>query len=273
MEMKMPRGRFCGSLLKSREVGGFTLTEYLYPPDLKVSKHGHEHAYFCLVLQGGYTESYGRKTRACQPLTVIFHPSGEAHSDSFHQAGARVFSVEIEPLWVERAAELALLLNDAADFRGGALATLLVKMYNEFHCADDFSRLAIEGLALEVIAEASRRKVNAPAGKPPRWLGRAKELLRERFSEPLTLKLIAEQVGVHPVHLVREFRKHYRLTVGEYLRQCRVEAACLKLSTSNIPLIDIAIATGFSQQSHFSKTFKRVTGVTPAAYRQAARLR
>lgn len=273
MELKLSRGHFGGSLLNKREVRGFTLTEYVYSPDLELSKHEHEQAYFCVVLEGGYAETFGKKTRKCDPLTVTFHPAGESHSDFFHQSGGRIFSVEIDPAWMERVRELSLLLDDAAAFHGGALAGLIIKMYNELHNPDDVSHLAIEGLTLEVIAEASRRRINPSASKPSRWLENARELLHERFSESLTLNLIAEQVGVHPVHLVRAFRKHYHLTVGEYIRRRRVEYACQQLCNSDTPLIDIAIEAGFSHQSHFSKTFKQVTGMTPTEYRAASHLR
>jgi AraC family transcriptional regulator len=76
-------------------------------------------------------------------------------------------------------------------------------------------------------------------------------------------------VGVHPVYLASEFRKHFGCTIGEYVRKLRVEFACRRISESDSPLSDIAIAAGFSHQSHFSRTFKAVTGMTPAGYRTA----
>ncbi len=82
MDVRLPRGHFCGELLKRDEVGGFVLTEYVYPPELKISKHLHEQVYFCVVLQGNYTEVYGKKTRACGERTVTFHPAGELHYET-----------------------------------------------------------------------------------------------------------------------------------------------------------------------------------------------
>ena len=153
------------------------------------------------------------------------------------------------------------------------MASLVVRIYNEFHEIDAASRLAIEGLSLEVMAEALRQQSRSPERLAPKWLEQARALLHDQISERHSIRQIAGSVGVHPVHLVREFRKHYRLTVGEYLRRLRVEFACRKLTDTDTPLIDIALAAGFSQQSHFTKTFKKLTGVTPNQYRISSRLR
>jgi AraC family transcriptional regulator len=75
------------------------------------------------------------------------------------------------------------------------------------------------------------------------------------------------------VHLARTFRRHYHCTVGEYMRQLRVNFACRQLREGSRPLMEIALAVGFSDQSQFSRTFKRVMGLTPAAFRAATRTR
>jgi AraC family transcriptional regulator len=134
---------------------------------------------------------------------------------------------------------------------------------------DEVSPLIIEGLSLEMIAETARRKSATTEGRRPRWLLHARDIIHSRFVECLRLAQIAEQVGVHPVYLASEFRKHFGCTIGEYVRKLRVEFACRRISESDSPLSDIAIAAGFSHQSHFSRTFKAVTGMTPAGYRTA----
>ena len=68
---------------------------------------------------------------------------------------------------------------------------------------------------------------------------------------------------MHPVYLACAFRRHYRCTIGEYVRQLRVESACRELSKANTPLSQIALTAGFTDQSQFSRTFKRVIGLTP----------
>jgi AraC family transcriptional regulator len=165
-------------------------------------------------------------------------------------------------------------LRDAVEFQHGSLPRLALKLYNEFRVMDEVSPLAIEGLSLEIIAEASRRSARISGHKkPPRWLELAKEMIHAQRFERLTLNGLAQAVGVHPVYLAREFRRHYRSTVGEYVRRLRIEFACHEIISTRATLVEIATASGFYDQSHFSKTFKRLVGVTPTEFRAAFRPR
>jgi AraC family transcriptional regulator len=75
--------------------------------------------------------------------------------------------------------------------------------------------------------------------------------------------------------LERPYRGHGRheCTVGEYVRRLRVEYACRQFARTGAPLVDIALAAGFCEQSQLTRTFKRVTGFTPAEYRRSVRPR
>jgi AraC family transcriptional regulator len=88
----------------------------------------------------------------------------------------------------------------------------------------------------------------------------------------LSLTSLAEAIGIHPVYLASEFRRHYRRSIGAYVRRLRVDYACRQLTTTEAPLAEIALAAGFADQSHFSRTFKSHVGMTPLAYRRDARL-
>jgi len=76
---------------------------------------------------------------------------------------------------------------------------------------------------------------------------------------------------MQPPSLARAFRRRYGCTVGEYVRRLRIEFACRELAGSEKPLASIAQNAGFFDQSHFSKTFKLLTGQSPAAYRKLLR--
>ncbi|HKR00535.1 MAG TPA: AraC family transcriptional regulator [Pyrinomonadaceae bacterium] len=248
------------------------MTETLYAQSLKLPEHSHSSAYFCFVLQGSFTERQGRGLRTCGASTLIFHPADDAHSDQFHTR-ARCFNLQLDVRWVERLRQHSTILNRPATWQGGLLAQLAAKLYREFRQLDELSPLVIEGLALEILGEATRAAANRPRLAPPRWLLQAREYLHEQFSESLTLSKVAGLVGVHETHLAREFRRYYGCTAGEYIRRRRIEFACLKLSASNTPLSEIALSAGFVDQSHFTRTFKRAAGMSPAQYRKLFRAR
>lgn len=281
MEYKPPRTRFHEGPYKGRDlpefrlrtsqVDGFRMIESSYPSGYELRKHSHDYACFYIVLDGSLTECYGRKTRECGSMTMVFSPPDEAHSNSFHRAGGRCFLLEIAPERLDLLREHSLKLNDSAQFRGGPLAWLATRAYKESCRMDEVSPLVIESLAVEIMAEISRSG-KRPDRKPPLWLAQAREFLHANFSENLSLSDVADAGGVHPVHLARVFRKFYCCTTGEYVRRLRVEFASRELSASDTPLAAIGSAAGFSDQSHFSRTFKRHTGLTPAEFRAEFRL-
>lgn len=271
MKLNLPSEPRRGKVGRRRVVDGFELAEISYGPRLEIPRHEHKDAGFCLVLQGSYTENYNRKALACRARTVTFSPAGERHSNYFYDSGSRCFTIEIDARRLRHVSECGITLDSPLGHNGSSLTRLATKLYTEFREDDDASTLSIEGLALEMIAETSRRLNPRQARKVPRWVRQARDLLHDRFSERLTLSLIAAPLGVHPVHLATVFRQHYRCTVGEYIRRLRIEFACREIAATDAPLAQVALAAGFAHQSQFSRTFKSLTGLTPAQYRSTFR--
>jgi AraC family transcriptional regulator len=266
---QLAQNKFYGQTVKRRQVAGFGLSETRYTPGLRLSRHSHELSYFGFILCGAYTESYGQRVRACQPSMLIYHPAGELHAQRFDQTAAQLFRIEVNYQRLQDVSQADLCLESPADSRSGLVNSVARKLYQEFCAPDAVSRLAIEGLALELIAAVARlsnRRGDA-SGDPPRWLRQAHELIKSRFAEALTLSEMARAVGVHPVTLAREFRRYYRSTVGEMARHERIDFACREILKPDAKLTDVAISAGFYDQSHFAKTFKQIMGVTPAQYR------
>lgn len=271
MSVQLLPGRHYGETLRTRRVASFELSERVYSPGYQTPKHTHKQALFCFVMQGHYTESYGSKMRECTSSMLLFHPPGELHAESFHEVGGRSFIVEIAPDWLARVREQLPVAESSADFHGGVFELLARKLYREFTHEDCASPLIIEGLMLEMLGETTRWRTSQNTPGSPRWLQQARELLQARFAETLTLADVAQTVGVHPVHLAQTFRKTYQCTIGEYVRKLRIEYACHELTNSAKPIVDIALAAGFCDQSHFTRTFRRVVGAAPSQYRDTLR--
>jgi AraC family transcriptional regulator len=271
MTGRLAFGSMDGRELKRDEIAGFSLQEWDYGPDFAFPRHSHDRAFLNLPLHGSYAETYGKRARMGRPFQLVFQPAGEVHAKQFHHAGGRTFDVEIPPAWLERVREYGMLLDQPAEFAGGLPVWLTLRLYREFYRRDEVSPLAMEGLALELLAEIARRPVPLAERRPPRWLRQARELLHAHFAENLALEEIAQRVQIHPDHLARVFRQQYGSTVGDYVRQMRLDFACQQLATSDLPLIEIALAAGFVDQSHLTRTFRCRMGLTPAQFRKKFR--
>lgn len=255
-------------IVKTKDLTNFNLTEAHYPPALRQPRHRHEAASLSFVVAGSYTETVEKKIRTCQPLTLILHPAGESHAVDFHSRPVRILNVSFDSVFRTRLGENSDLLNFPVSRRSKTLAALGTRLFREFSQPDALSPLAIEALVLEILVETTRLKNRETDKKTPRWLAPVKDCLHERFSEPVALEEIAAAAGVHPVHLARVFRRRFGCTIGEYVRGLRVEFARRKLSSTDAPLVEIALSAGFSDQSHLNKTFKTIVGLTPNEYRK-----
>jgi len=203
----------------------------------------------------------------------MFYPEGEEHASLFHGTGTHTFEIQLSLDQLENARQGSGALADPCDFDTGLPIWLGIRAYNEFRDMDAMAPLAIEGLVLELLAHTSRRFVDPTKRRPPRWLRQVRELLQAQFIDELSLDDLAQAAGVHPVHLARAFRQQYHCTVGEYIRELRMECAQRQLSTSEVSIAEIAASVGFSDQSHLCKALKRHTGLTPTQFRKNFGLR
>jgi AraC family transcriptional regulator len=256
-------GRYYGQVRRLRTVGDVVLCETAYPAEALVPWHAHASPLVCLVLRGALDE-HASRPRTIEQGTLWFHPAHEPHAHRFGTA-TRCFSVTLGSALLRRLERAeALQLPGPTDLPAGRAAWLARQLYAEFE-RNDISGLAVEGLVLAVIGELTRRP--RPRACRSAWIDTVRELIDARYREPLSLNDLGEAVGVHPVHVARTFRHAFGCTVGAYLRRRRIDDACRALIASEASLASIALGAGFADQSHFSRRFKEIIGLTPGEFR------
>src|SRR5439155_25653918 len=128
-----------------------------------------------------------------------------------------------------------------------------------------------ENLWLDVFNKFIKKQKDSKK-KTPAWVRELKEIIQDQIDTNLTLKELSKNVDINPSYLSREFSKYFDdLSFGEYIRKLRIEKAIHLLHTSPYSLAEIAYLTGFSDQSHFTRIFKKFTGNNPSAYRKNIR--
>ena len=135
-------------------------------------------------------------------------------------------------------------------------------LQNEKHTQNPF-----ENLLLDVY----KRFIATSGRKIPDWAKELKEIIQDQIDTNLTLNLkeISQSLNVHPTYLSREYSKYFdNLSFGDYIRKLRIDKALELLKDSKYSLAEISYLTGFSDQSHFTRTFRKHTGKSPASYRK-----
>jgi AraC family transcriptional regulator len=253
-------GRFAGHVADARALPNMRFVETTYRAGQVLRPHAHEHAHICLVLDGCYTESLEQSNARRGPLAVTFLPEQCAHGETHHTAG-RHFIIEFEQSGCDLFGETERPQHAVA--LEGRAALHAAQLYWEFRSVRGLGADSAD-LVCELLATCSR----APAAGHARWLARTRDSVRDRYTTALSLRLLAEEAGVHPVHLAQSFRRVYGETVGNFIRQLRVQHACHALLVGSAPLSQIAAAAGFADQSHLTRCFRRAMGVTPGSYRR-----
>lgn len=120
-------------------------------------------------------------------------------------------------------------------------------------------------------AREQRSSVSAVTGSRHPGFTKVVKLMNEHIEEPLPLADLAGMAGYSRRHIERMFLSVLNMTPGEYYRGIRIDRGRNLLSTTDLPLFDIAMACGFQSVSHFTKNFRAKFGTAPTTLRRASR--
>lgn len=259
----LPAGTFFGEHLRSVSAHGYRVDLRIatLPPE-QVQAHSHEDAHFVLALDTGYRslahDPLTPSGQAFGPGALVWNPPGVEHRDCFDVAGGRFLSVSFMPPAGARH-------GDPMRLRGVAQSTArrLVGATARFAPGDE---LIIENLALD-LAGSALSSAELDEDPAPEWLWRAREIIGDLATRPgMEVRNVAAEVGVHPVSLARRYRRHYRQSPAAAIRQTRADHAA-SLIAQGADLASLADETGYADQSHMTRDFTTIYGLTPARYR------
>jgi AraC family transcriptional regulator len=244
------------------------LSELSQPVARAVPRHEHELAYVTVVLHGDYMEGDRGRLDELRPFTAVFNPMGIAHSSVIGPAGASMFTIEFRS---ESLGALGLRVPAQTTFDCGAGMMLWpgLRLFSAFK--HQSAGLLLEGHVFELLGAIAQLDRSSEKTPPP-WLTRVKERLHAEFRDRLSMRDLAREAGVHPVHLARAFRRFEKRTPGEYQQRLQLRAACEMLRNPERPLAEIAADCGFSDQSHLTRKFRKFAATTPSQFRRAIAL-
>lgn len=263
---QLSTGQFYGQTNETFHLNGITLTDTEYTHS-KVDWHYHQNPYFTFILQGNVIEGNKKEIYHCSAGTLLFHNWQEPHYNIKPDGFTRGFHIELEQKWIN---DFSISLNNLQGnlhLKDPDLKLLLYKIFREIKINDTTTTLSIHTLLLQTLAEMQRTQIALPKTNP-QWVKQLKDILHDRCAEKLSLDELSKTLGIHPVHLSRQFSQYFHCSFGEYVRKLKVEKSLSLLSNKKYSLTEITFESGFCDQSHFIRNFKTLMGISPLAYRK-----
>ena len=253
--------------MKSPDFSSIRLIDYSYPPDHTYFPHTDRFPKISILLSGQVQETAVGKEEWASTTSVVFKPNDIKHSNRFGPKGARIISIVfLNPTWIK---DMAIPCYDQWFWLHGIptsravlqLVQQLEHVQNEREIQDHL----IEFLAALPLADPFKQ-----SSAPPSWLHALTERLREECHHPLSVRNLAQNLGIHPVYLARVFRKWHHCSIKEFIHRQRLRKALDALTCSQQTLVDIAYDNGYADQSHFNRYFKSNMDISPGKFRSWA---
>jgi AraC family transcriptional regulator len=254
-----------GRALGALETPAVKVGEGVYPAGLCMPRHWHDTSQLIYVETGLHWSGLSSGGGDCPPGTVRFLPAGEPHENYFPTA-SRCMEIVLRPPILELAREHGGALPEPGELPGHSGITLGARLERELRRQDDAAALEIEAITLQLLVTNAKEGIRPDRTIQP-WLLRVREMLHAHGMARLTLTDLARCAGRHPVQISREFHRHFGCTIGSYVRLVRIARAQRLLSREEMSVAEIALACGFSDQSHFTTQFRRLTGLPPGKFR------
>lgn len=245
-------------LQRSVTIGDATFQEVCVSEGASTPWHDHETAYLDLYLSGAARVSWQDELHVYS-LSVI--PPGMSHK-SVTLTDTHTFQVIVQ--------NPPPLLRHAV-FENSRPRHIAQELFNAFSANDDLIGMELEGLLADLWVACG---VQRPRKRNPEkcgWLLRVEDLLRASYLKPPTPADIAKEAAIDPAHMMREFKRAHRCTMGQFVRSVRIEKACHIMKRQTLSLSEVAHEIGFADQSHFNRSFKRCMGVTPSEFQSVFR--
>lgn len=245
-----------------------TFTTHLFP------KHFHESYGIGLSQRGsGIIHCQGTKYIAPPEHLIFFHP-GEVHSGYANEQNPWTYSmIYLDVNSIEEILEgyRQTISFPETTFHNWAIASIFSHTHKLF--SQSASKLEHEMLLQSFVKRLARIVGISPIVrsqfKESKAIQLVKEYLEANYQDNVSIKTLSNLTNLSPNYLITAFRKEVGIPPHSYQIQMRVKRAKDELFTDR-PLVQIAAELGFCDQSHFTRCFKRIVGVTPGIYRQSS---
>lgn len=223
-----------------------------------VKEHSHDWPVISLYVSGGLENFTDVGEISISSPAAVLYGSGAAHSNIVQSDGFEQIQIEFDPRWL--GADAQIQLSGPRHWVGGKVALAARELRRTWTVAN-----ASEAQLAEALKRFLFFALTSPAHREPPWLKSVVQRLE--CDSPVTASMLARDLGLNPHWLTQAYKAATGEGLGDTRRRKRVQRAATLLRETNLTAAEVAVASGFCDQSHMIRSCKAVLGRTPLQVR------
>lgn len=257
--MSTKPNKYFGITEKSLKTECFNVSVTSHSMNSEIAMHSHSKPYLCLLAHGTYKEK-SNVSDIIMDGEVIYRTSNYEHSNIFADKGGICLNIEINDY------EQFINLNDlqlpnTISKQKGTVE--LYKLLYGLKCGlpnDVLNIYCYESM----ISSINIFNINGNV----LWVNKVKEFINDRPLETISLNKLSLEFSLHPNYIIHKFKEITGYKLSDYLTKIRLEHSIKQLIENEKNLTNIALESGFYDQSHFNRNFKKQLETTPSHFRK-----
>ncbi len=280
----------------SRLREGFYLSGFLVQPQLfhitnplpesQLSEHSHPTFEVSIILEGTFTYIIDKKQITLTSGDLIIIPPRQKHSWKLHDDTTTISSFMCSISWKgegPRRKKIDLLNSiEKRQYKIKKFANYEVCIRNiidlldkrvtfredELRNLQKNSYIYLLRTLLPELSESEYLRKEVDYKNKDQLIDQVKHYIFDNLSRPISLDELQKNFGYSKEHLNRVFKKHQKMTIGQFIMNRKIELASKRLTTSHVDIKTIALELGFSDVNYFYAVFKKIIGRSPSEYRK-----
>ena len=255
----MEHNTYFGTKKNSIKTESFSISLTNHLAESEITKHSHANPYLCLLVSGDYNEKSNIESDISSG-EVLYRRAGYEHSNSFYKNDSLCLNIEINNQ--EHLMNQNNFLLPSSESKQKATIEIYKVLYalKTKSTNDLLDIYCYESMLTHI--NISEKKGNLI------WVKQIKERINDDPTAPLSLEKLSLDFGLHPNYIIRKFKEVTGYKLSEYLTKIRLENSIKNLILTESNITEIALDTGFYDQSHFNRNFKKHIATTPLHFRK-----
>jgi len=257
--MKRVKNKYYGVKQKNIITENFNISITQHDKNELIPNHSHNKPYLCLLLSGNYTEN-SNKTRMINTGDILYRQAGYEHSNEFNTNNNTCLNLELNNSDLFALTNNIQLPNSEFEKKISISMSKLLISINQ-----DSDKDIMDLKCYETVLDYFEN--NKVKGKT-KWINNVINYIQDNPTHKISLNKLAQEFKLHPNYIIRKFKEKTGYKLSEYLEKTRLEYTIQRIINSKEKIGTLAIDSGYFDQSHFNKVFKKHLSISPNQFKK-----